>query len=160
RLRKAGDEIAGAEDHFERIAETIYLVDYYKSWEAVTHVIRMLLDCREVRAANGHTGVNGHSNKQPPLSGQPIARAEEPIKFALPEVLPLTLADWKARELPEPDPVLGSILSTTTRGLLIGPTGLGKTNFLLAMGMAIADGADFLHWRGSGRRRKGLYIDG
>jgi hypothetical protein len=51
-------------------------------------------------------------------------------------------------------------VSTTSRILLIGPTGLGKTNFLTALGIAAADGHDFLHWRGRGRPRRVLYIDG
>jgi hypothetical protein len=68
--------------------------------------------------------------------------------------------NWLAREIPEPGFLLGGLLSTTSRLLLIGPTGLGKTNLLVALGMAIADGRDFLHWRGNGRPRRVLYLDG
>jgi hypothetical protein len=54
---------------------------------------------------------------------------------------------------------MGDWLTTTTRALLVGATGLGKTNLALALGMRVAAGADFLHWRGR-RPCKVLYIDG
>jgi hypothetical protein len=72
----------------------------------------------------------------------------------------LRVSNWLTRDISEPDFMLGELLSTTSRIELIGPTGLGKTNFLLAWGMAIADGSDFLHWRGGGKPRRVLYIDG
>ena len=72
----------------------------------------------------------------------------------------LTLTSWLARDLPKPDFLLGELLSTTARGELIGPTGLGKTNWLIALGLAVADGVNFLHWRGSGCLKRVLYVDG
>src|SRR6476661_5330484 len=55
--------------------------------------------------------------------------------------------------------LLGELLSTTTRAVIVGPTGLGKTMFGLAVALAIAGGKDFLHWR-AGRAGRVLYIDG
>jgi hypothetical protein len=72
----------------------------------------------------------------------------------------LRVSHWLTRDIPEPDFLLGEFLSTTCRVELIGPTGLGKTNFLMALGMAVADGRDFLHWRGSGKPRRVLFVDG
>jgi hypothetical protein len=72
---------------------------------------------------------------------------------------PLTIEEWLARDLPAPDFIMGNWLSTTTRGLLVGPTGLGKTNLALALVLHMAAGSDFLHWRGQ-RPCKALYIDG
>jgi hypothetical protein len=69
-------------------------------------------------------------------------------------------AYWLTRDIPEPDFMLGELLSTTSRIELIGPTGLGKTNFLLALATAGADGRDFLHWRGGGLPRRVLFVDG
>ena len=60
---------------------------------------------------------------------------------------PLTLAEWLVRDLPEPDHLLGSLLSTTCRVLLAGPTGLGKTMLGLAAAMAMAERKPFLHWK-------------
>ena len=67
---------------------------------------------------------------------------------------------WLTRDIPKPDFLLGELLSTTCRVEVVGPTGLGKTNILLAIAFAIADGADFLHWKGSGKPRRVLFIDG
>lgn len=72
---------------------------------------------------------------------------------------PLTIAEWQARELREPDWLLGNVLSTTTRAMLFAPTGVGKTMLCMAMAMALADGKPFLHWSGQ-RACKVLYIDG
>jgi DnaB-like helicase N terminal domain/AAA domain len=69
-------------------------------------------------------------------------------------------ANWLQREMTEPDFLLGHIISTTSRMLLVAPTGLGKTNFGMALGATVADGANFLHWRGSGCQRRVLFIDG
>lgn len=82
---------------------------------------------------------------------------ERPIELtALP---PLTLQDWRDRELPQPDYLLGSWLTTTSRVLLTAATGLGKSNLAIALGMRIAAGVSFLHWQGR-RTFRVLYIDG
>jgi RecA-family ATPase len=71
----------------------------------------------------------------------------------------LRLADWLERDLPAPDFLLGSWLTTTTRGLLVAPTGIGKTMLGLAICGAVAAGRDFLHWGGR-RPARALFIDG
>jgi RecA-family ATPase len=63
--------------------------------------------------------------------------------FVLP---PLSLDDWRSRDdLDEPDFLLGNWLSTTSRALLTAATGIGKTNFAIALGMRVAAGLPFLH---------------
>ena len=62
--------------------------------------------------------------------------------------------------IPAPDFLMGEVFHTETRAYLIGPTGLGKTNFGMALAAAMAAGTDFLHWKRSGKSRKVLYIDG
>ena len=95
--------------------------------------------------ANGH--VNGYTNGH-----------TAPDTAAFPFHL-LTLGHWLDRDVPAPDFILGEVLSTTSRAMLVGPTGLGKTMFGLALAMAIAEGRDFLHWRVPKPRRV-LYLDG
>jgi len=72
---------------------------------------------------------------------------------------PYSLAWWRAQNFPPDVPVLGNILTTTSRAMLIGPTGLGKTTLGMAMTWAMAAGKPFLHWKGSGQPRRVLYID-
>jgi hypothetical protein len=76
-----------------------------------------------------------------------------------PEDLCLSLRQWVEREIRPDDYLLGELLSTTSRAMLVSPTGLGKTNFSMALGLSIAMGQDFLHWR-AGRSSRVLYIDG
>jgi hypothetical protein len=74
-------------------------------------------------------------------------------------VVPLTIDAWLRRELPAPDFIMGDWLTTTSRAVLNAPTGLGKTNFTLALCAHVAAGQDFLHWRGR-RRGSVLFLDG
>ena len=73
--------------------------------------------------------------------------------------LTLTIAEWRARALKDPDFLLGSWLTTTSRVLMTAATGIGKTNFGLALAQRISAGAGFLHWQGR-RPAMVLYIDG
>jgi len=85
-------------------------------------------------------------------------RPDEPLAPFIPACL--KAVDWLQRDLPEPDFMLGNLLSTTTRMELIGPTGIGKTNFAMALAVAIAAGDVFLHWGAGEGPRRVLYIDG
>jgi hypothetical protein len=71
---------------------------------------------------------------------------------------PLTLDDWLRRDLPAPDLLL-PWLSTTTRALMVGPTGTGKTMTAVALGMRAAAGCGFLRWK-SIRPAQVLLVDG
>jgi RecA-family ATPase len=54
---------------------------------------------------------------------------------------------------------MGELLSTTSRAMFFAPTGLGKTQIGMALGMRMSAGVDFLGWRGH-RACRVLYIDG
>lgn len=101
-----------------------------------------------------------HADEPPPVDSldaygaAPIVAPR--IEITLP---PLTLEDWRNRDLPEPDFIMGHWLSTTSRVLLTAATGLGKTNFGLALALRVAAGEDFLHWKAR-RQVRVLYIDG
>ncbi len=71
----------------------------------------------------------------------------------------LLVSAWLKRDLPRRDFLLGNFLCTTSRCLLIGETGVGKTLLALGMAGAIAAGADFLGWQGR-RRARVMYLDG
>lgn len=71
----------------------------------------------------------------------------------------LGIEAWAELELPEPDRLLGDVVTTTSRIFIVGPTGLGKTNLAFGVAMGMAAGTGFLHWRSS-RAARVLYIDG
>jgi hypothetical protein len=71
----------------------------------------------------------------------------------------LSIDDWLVRDIPPLDFLLGELLCTTTRAFLIAPTGLGKTNFALALASHMASNKDFLNWS-SRRPARILIIDG
>ncbi len=71
----------------------------------------------------------------------------------------LLVAAWRERELPPRDYLSGEVLCSTSRVLLNGATGIGKTLFSLDWGAAIAAGADFLDWEGR-RPARVIYLDG
>ena len=73
--------------------------------------------------------------------------------------VPLTIDEWLSRDLPPIDPLVGYILSTTTRALLSAPTGIGKTHFGMALCGHAGAGKNFLHWRVP-RPCRVLFIDG
>ena len=63
------------------------------------------------------------------------------------------------RDIPPRDFLLGQVICTTSRWLVSGETGVGKTLFALELAAAVASGADFLGWQGR-RRARVLYLDG
>lgn len=67
--------------------------------------------------------------------------------------------DWLERDIPPADYLCGTWLTTTSRVLLTGPTGLGKTMLGVALAVATGSAAGFLHWD-AGREARILYIDG
>ncbi len=71
----------------------------------------------------------------------------------------LLVSAWRKRVLPPRDYLSGEVISTTSRILIVGPTGIGKTLFALDWAAAMAAGADFLGWQGR-RRSRVMYLDG
>ncbi len=71
----------------------------------------------------------------------------------------LLLSAWLTRELPLRDYLLGNVFCTTSRWLIFGDTGVGKTLFAVSMAGAIAAAASFLGWEGK-RRARVMYLDG
>jgi hypothetical protein len=99
-------------------------------------------------AGNGHA--NGHFDDRDNGSPHPWTFDGQPVP---------NLSYWLDRELPPRDNLLGELVSTTSRIMLVGPTGLGKTNLLIAIAVPLAAGRGFLHWPAH-RAARILYIDG
>lgn len=128
-------------------------------------------------AGNGHhhqgdfnnalNGGNGHDSTPPDFADQVQARRNGRYRpnggaGAIPLYeIPLctTVYEWLNREMAPPDWLMGEVFSTVSRVLLVGPTGIGKSNLAIALTLAMAEGRDFLHWR-AGRPARVLYIDG
>jgi hypothetical protein len=87
-------------------------------------------------------------------------RFDNVIRIAPEPAPPIKLSEWLARsDLKEPDKLLGSLLTTTCRVIVAGPTGLGKTLFGLAVAFAIIRNESFAHWT-AGQAGRVLYVDG
>jgi hypothetical protein len=71
----------------------------------------------------------------------------------------LLVSAWLDREIPSRDYLLGDVICTTSRWLIFGNTGVGKTLFGMSFAGAIAAGAAFLNWEGR-RRARAMYLDG
>ena len=110
-------------------------------------------------AAQRQTRKRAEASTTPSPNGS-ATRSQFFAPIILPTELTLSAADWIARQMPVPEPLIGSWLTKTSRCLFVAETGLGKTLLWMALGMSVADGRDFLHWRGSGRRAGVLYVDG
>ncbi len=71
----------------------------------------------------------------------------------------LDVHSWADMDIPEPDRLLGDVLTTTSRMFLVGRTGLGKTLLGLGIAAGVASGTGFLHWPGGWPARV-VYLDG
>lgn len=80
------------------------------------------------------------------------AKTEAPLQSFTPQA-------WADRDIPPADFLLGDLFSTTSRVMIGGPTGLGKTQLALMWAFAMAAGSDFLHWSAR-RAARVLYLDG
>jgi hypothetical protein len=69
-----------------------------------------------------------------------------------------TARGWLQRELKPAEQMIGPI-NTQSRVMLVAPTGIGKTHVGMAVAVAVAAGAGWLHWTCSQARRV-LYLDG
>jgi hypothetical protein len=79
---------------------------------------------------------------------------------APPDRTKLLLSNWLTLTLPPRDRLLGDVLCTTSRWILIGDTGIGKTLLAMAIAGAVASGGALLGWQGSGGPRRVMYLDG
>lgn len=97
---------------------------------------------------NPEAAMHGMGAKRHSFGGPPPSFAEL-----------LSVAGWRAREIETPEPLLGELVTNTTRMFIGGPTGLGKTHLGMAMAHGMASGQGFLHWKAI-RKARVLYIDG
>jgi hypothetical protein len=91
-----------------------------------------------------------------------LAAAERWLTAAVPTNEPIAPPDaewWLTRDIKPPEALLGEVITTTSRTLIGGPTGIGKSHLALAMAASMATGRDFAHWQVN-RPVKTLYVDG
>lgn len=77
---------------------------------------------------------------------------------AAPDPESISARAWNERTIEPTEWLLGPF-AKTTRAMLSAPSGVGKTNFALALAAHLAAGLDFLHWTAH-RPARVLYIDG
>jgi hypothetical protein len=120
-----------------------------------------MLSPERIEMAKGVFRDLGIGEEPPPVNGPDDYFSEattERVKVDA-SAIPHTLADWLARDLPPPDRIVGEWLTTTSRVITNAETGLGKTNFVMALSAHAAAGRDFLHWRAH-RPVRVLFFDG
>jgi hypothetical protein len=100
---------------------------------------------------------NGDNESNPPPHGEAIEAAPPPPRT---DENVLLLSAWVKRELPLRRFLLGNVLCTTSRWIVYGETGVGKTLVAAEIAAVIAAGADFLNWKGSGSAARVMYLDG
>ena len=83
-----------------------------------------------------------------------------PSRGAAPDTATYDAEWWLTRELDRPTPLLGEIITDTTRLLLGGPTGIGKTHLAMGMAAGIATGLGLVHWQAVHDGVPVLYLDG
>jgi hypothetical protein len=66
---------------------------------------------------------------------------------------------WLKRDIKPPEALLGEVIVSTSRTLIGGPTGIGKSHLALAMAAGLATGQGFAHWKAR-RPVRTLYVDG
>jgi hypothetical protein len=71
----------------------------------------------------------------------------------------LLVSTWLTLALPPRDYLLGDVLCSTSRWLIFGETGIGKTLAAMDLGAAVSAGQPFLNWEGR-RRARVMYLDG
>lgn len=96
-----------------------------------------------------------HSDDKPPAAG--MMRPRSPI--AVKSRDDLLVSAWLKRQLPLRDYLLGNVFCTTSRWLIFGDTGIGKTLFAMSTAAAMASGNPFLAWDGR-RKARVMYMDG
>jgi hypothetical protein len=92
------------------------------------------------------------------IYGKDARKEDDATGRASERALAFSVRSWLARDIPEPDILLGPF-STTSRGMFVANTGLGKTNLAMAIAFAMAAGQSFLHWTNH-RAARALFIDG
>jgi len=94
------------------------------------------------------------NDDQPPPHGAP-----QPPPSPPPDRNQLTVEAWRALRLPPRDYLLDDMMCTTSRWIVVGDTGVGKTLFGLELGFAVASASPFLTWQGT-RPACVMYLDG
>ena len=161
----------------ERIREKIEeLENYAPEYDTTRRLAGKLLNCglSKVRATRLTFLWNQKNN--PPLAPETVRQIiasvwEHPEFSEMPlsqrcryrdasAVADGSLESFLDGETAADDFLMGASLSTDQRAMLYGPSGRGKTVFALAIAIHVAAGKDFLHWKGCGKPRRVLYIDG
>ena len=104
------------------------------------------------------------ANAPPPLSADDygeVRDAPESRSVKVTEALrsQLLVSAWLGRDLPPRDYLLGDVLCTTSRWLIFGETGIGKTLVGADIAGAVASGQAFLNWEAR-RPARVMYLDG
>ena len=93
------------------------------------------------------------------LAGGNSEDRQEPAPKTAPSRDDLLVSAWRKRDIPPRDFLLGGVFCATSRWIIYGDTGVGKTLIALDLAGAMAAMAKFLDWEGT-RKIRIMVIDG
>jgi hypothetical protein len=117
-------------------------------------------DINDTLRTEGVAGVRRRLDNVTPFPGANASTAHDGDKEAG-RTPPIKLSEWLTRtDLSEPCKLLGSLLTTTCRVIIAGPTGLGKTLLGFGVAFAVIRQEEFAHWAAGQQPGRVLYVDG
>jgi hypothetical protein len=112
-----------------------------------------------ISSARKKYGISNAPKSTPSLTNEQVTQIIDATENVKEDREHLSTKAWLIKDLPPRDYLLSSILCTTSRWMIYGQTGLGKTLFTLNICAAMSVGCNVMGWVGQ-RKCKVMYLDG
>jgi len=157
---QAGVPFMEAQQRLEALFDSVFPPDRDRRWrDRRADIPRIIRDIYGKEAGQKDERVEFTIGGAGPGAAPEDSEDEAEAEPEPPQRAGFTQAEFAALVVPPADPLLGAAFTTTTRAMLVGPPGIGKTMLMLGMADAMSEGKAFLHWP-AGRKSRTLYVDG